>query len=99
MRYRQWLDLPASDDSFRRKIIYLLSRLAAASSELPPSLFVVGVELGPSRDPVAHGGFADIFRGRYKGQWVAVKRARVSKSEKAKYHRVRRVVSSAAIIA
>ena len=63
------------------------------SNELPPSLFVAGVELGPVRDPIAFGGFADIFRGSYKGQLVAIKRARVSELDKKMYHHVRHVLS------
>jgi hypothetical protein len=30
------------------------------------------------RDPIAHGGFADLFRGTYRNQLVAVKRLRIN---------------------
>ncbi len=53
---------------------------------VPRSSLIKGVQL-QDRDPVAGGGFADIFRASYNGQLVALKRLRnfrdspVSRSE------------------
>jgi hypothetical protein len=80
----QWPeDLPT-----RRQAIYLLSKLASASRKFPSSLFVVGVDIGTSRDPLAQGGFADVFRGMYGDQTVALKRPRTTVAAKTDYHRV-----------
>ena len=65
-------------------------RLAAESNELPPSLFVHGVNIGAVRDPCATGGFADIFRGSYNDREVAVKRLRISDLPKADTYKVGR---------
>ena len=72
----------------RRNGIYLLVQLASRSNELPPSLFLAGVDIGLGRDPVAHGGFADIFCAKYHGQQVALKRARVCNLDKDMFYQV-----------
>lgn len=41
----------------------MMVKLAASSGELHPWLFLDGIEMGTGRDPVAHEGLADIFRG------------------------------------
>jgi hypothetical protein len=85
----QWLDNGSSlKHPLRRAVIYILVKLAAESGEYPPSLFITGVDVGSNRDPVATGGLADIFRGTYQGQDVAVKRLRMSDSMRAETHRV-----------
>jgi hypothetical protein len=56
----------------------MLVKLAASSGNLPSSLFLRGLNIGPSRDPLFAGGFSDIFKGTYQGQKVAVKRPRVT---------------------
>jgi hypothetical protein len=38
----------------------------------------VDLGLDGMRDPIAHGGFADLFRGTYRNQLVAVKRLRIN---------------------
>jgi hypothetical protein len=53
-----------------------MMRLAAACKQLPPSLYVHGVELGTIRDPLSQGGFADVFKAAYQGGHVALKRLR-----------------------
>lgn len=44
---------------------------------LPTTLFVSGVRLDPTQGPVAGGSFADVYRGHYRGQDVAIKRSRI----------------------
>jgi hypothetical protein len=64
-------------------------KIAGNSQELPPSLFLSGVDLGQNRDPAAFGGFADVFRGHFGDKEVAVKRFRISlKREKSLFYRV-----------
>lgn len=43
---------------------------------VPECMFLNGVEK-TSRDPVAHGGFANIWKGTYLGKEVAIKSVRV----------------------
>jgi hypothetical protein len=77
------------DLSLRRRAIYLLLKLASTSRKFPYSFFVDGVDIGTSRDPVAQGGFADVFRGTYRGQAVALKRPRTNAAANTDYHRVK----------
>ncbi|KDQ55758.1 hypothetical protein JAAARDRAFT_133559 [Jaapia argillacea MUCL 33604] len=63
------------DPDLRRRIGRFPVRLSEAWDLLPLALHVDGVQL-LSRDPVAGGGFADIFRGTRHDMAVAVKRLR-----------------------
>ena len=45
---------------------------------IPTSHVLPISELKINRDPIASGGFSDVFRGRFRGQEVCVKRLRVS---------------------
>jgi hypothetical protein len=78
---RQWLDSAPQAHRFRQGAICLLVKLAATSGELPGSLFKDGIRIENSRDPTFSGGCADIFRGTFEGQVVALKRPRVIDSE------------------
>jgi hypothetical protein len=80
----QWLTTFTTQNNFRRQVISILMKLCSASGVLPRDLFIHGVNLGDDRDPWASGGFADVFRGTYNGQDVAVKRLRVFSEDKAK---------------
>jgi hypothetical protein len=51
-------------------------KLANIFNWLPSTLFVRDI-IVESRDPVAEGGFADIFLGTYKKREVALKRVRM----------------------
>jgi hypothetical protein len=70
----QWLTAATSSHPFWRRALYLLLKLSSESRQLPKSLFIDGVDIGSSRDPVCRGGFADIFRGTFQGRTVAIKR-------------------------
>jgi hypothetical protein len=75
------------DLSLKLRAFTLLLNLASFSQRLPSSLFISGVEIGSSRDPVFQGGFSDIFMGAYEGRAIALKRPReIFKEEK--QHRV-----------
>lgn len=68
----------------RIELRHLLVRLSKAAGVLPPSIFLGDVECqGTDRDTIAGGGFADIFRAKYRGQKVALKRLRVFSSQEA----------------
>jgi hypothetical protein len=82
------------DLALRRRVIYLLSKLASGSRRFPSSLFVAGIDIGASRDPIAQGGFADVFQGTYNGQMVALKRPHTNVESKTDYHRVRTRISA-----
>lgn len=82
----------------RQKSWYNARRLLVKLSEnggiLPPSLTITGVE-NCEKEPVAGGGFADIFRASYKGEVVALKRLRDFQihQERQVVHRVRYTTS------
>lgn len=63
-------------------------KLATESKQLPPSLFVSGINLGETRDPLSAGTFADVFRGELGGHTVALKRLRMYKMSQADVHKV-----------
>ncbi|KAJ7842909.1 hypothetical protein B0H13DRAFT_2365018 [Mycena leptocephala] len=67
----------ASDDApFVLPARRLLKTLCAATKAFPPTLFLELDSVDTSRQ-IGRGGFADIFRGRYKGQDIALKRLQV----------------------
>lgn len=70
------LTFPTSRDvqkEIRSRISRLLMRLAMCSQLLPTFLFLEGLDC-QDRDRCGGGSFADIFRARYKGHAVALKR-------------------------
>jgi hypothetical protein len=87
----QWLDLEDPEHPARRRLLYLLIKLAAASQQLPTNIFLQGVDLGEARDPWRTGGFADIFRGTYRNRTVVGKRLRLHNLDKKAVHTVRRL--------
>jgi hypothetical protein len=58
----------------------LIVDLGRISGALPSSLLIKGVTL-TSNTAVTGGAFADIYRGRYQGRCVALKRLRVWESQ------------------
>jgi hypothetical protein len=84
----QWLDLSDPELPYRRRLLYLLIKLAAASEQLPTTIFIKDVDLGEARDPWSMGGFADIFRGKYRGRPVVGKRLRLHHTNKQGVHKV-----------
>lgn len=67
------------DEVRRGGIRRLIMKLSIRSGLLPNSLLITDVVMSSS-ESVAGGGFADIFRGTYKGRLVALKRLRVFRS-------------------
>jgi hypothetical protein len=84
----KWLHIYTHQDELRRRVISLLLKLSIASGTLPRNLFIHGVDIGDDRDAWASGGFADVFRGQYRGITVAVKRLRIPNEDKAKINPV-----------
>lgn len=75
-------DPPEYRTYYLRRLLIFLSR---SWKIIPQSLYLRGIRL-EDRDPVNGGGYADIFRGSFQGQRVALKRLRhfsaVQKTEK-----------------
>src|SRR5882762_3206991 len=67
----------------------LLVKLSENCGILPSSLSIVGIR-NCGKDPVAGGGFADIFQASYQGKDVALKRLRYFQAhqQREKIHRV-----------
>lgn len=84
----QTLDELQLNHDFYRHALYLLVKLSANTNSLPTSLFVRGVDIGKTRDPTNTGGFADIYRGRYEGFEVAVKKLRFFDEQRDTVHKV-----------
>jgi hypothetical protein len=85
----QWLDsIPSNTDKYRAGV-YCLVKLASTSNVLPPSLFISGVDLCNNIHPYDFGGFADVFRAKYKGSEVALKRLRMRARDNDRLHIVR----------
>lgn len=65
-----------TNGSRKWRISSLILKLSIRSNKLPASLVVNNVTR-LDKESIAGGGFADIFRGEYKGKPVALKRLRV----------------------
>jgi hypothetical protein len=61
----------------------LLVKLSFVSKVVPPHLEIVGIQIKSKEYPIATGGFADVYKGRYKDNSVAVKRPRLLGDTKA----------------
>jgi hypothetical protein len=86
---QQALDKLHIGGGFLRHALYVLVKLSANSDKLPSSLFVHGVQL-PDRDRVGGGGFADVYKGCFRGEDVAIKRLRVDvDGDRTRLHKVR----------
>ncbi|KDQ58177.1 hypothetical protein JAAARDRAFT_95974, partial [Jaapia argillacea MUCL 33604] len=79
--------------SFRCGIHQLLIRLSQNCQALPASLFVSGITVC-GKDPVAGGGFADIFQAWYDRRLVAIKRFRVFQSSPREQLELRKVLEA-----
>ena len=81
----------AEISSTHRRLRRLLLRLALAYDLLPQGVRISGVERA-NPDTAMCGGFADIYRGEYKNQAVALKRLRVFQMmEPSRKQRVKKV--------
>lgn len=77
----------------RRRLRRLLLRLALKYDQLPSGIHISGVTCACTESIVC-GGFADIFKGVYKGEVVALKRLRVFQMmEPSRKARVKKVIS------
>ncbi|KDQ55762.1 hypothetical protein JAAARDRAFT_133522 [Jaapia argillacea MUCL 33604] len=85
------------DPDLRQRIGRFLVRLSEAWNVLPSALHIGGVQL-MSRDPVAGGGFADIFRGTHHETDVAIKRLRFHTFSEAKRRDVQKRLYREALV-
>jgi hypothetical protein len=67
------------DPSYKRRHLKTLVKLSRASRLYPECLTLTGVKIG--NNPVAAGGFGDIFRGNVRGENIAVKVLRIFKKK------------------
>ncbi|KAG6905886.1 hypothetical protein DXG01_017093 [Tephrocybe rancida] len=73
----QWLlDDSAIDDHFKRHLIVATQRLSLKTG-LYPVCYELNDVIQESADPVAGGGFADVYKGRFRGQIVCLKTIRL----------------------
>ncbi|KAG6916432.1 hypothetical protein DXG01_006836 [Tephrocybe rancida] len=73
----QWLlDDSAIDDHFKRHLIVATQRLSLKTG-LYPVCYELNDVIQESADPVAGGGFADVYKGRFRGQVVCLKTIRL----------------------
>ncbi|KDQ49915.1 hypothetical protein JAAARDRAFT_613253 [Jaapia argillacea MUCL 33604] len=77
--------------TLRRRCRRLLTNLAKQSGELPPSLFLCEGVDRPGKDPVHGGGFADIYKGTYGDQCIALKRIRMFIGERRDAKKLRKM--------
>jgi hypothetical protein len=71
----QWMD-QFPEHSGRYKILRALMKVAVAQREMPGYLYIKGLQVTAQQrqQPVASGGFGDVYQGSYQGKPVAVKR-------------------------
>ncbi|KAG6898881.1 hypothetical protein C0993_003246 [Termitomyces sp. T159_Od127] len=74
--FQQLLDSPEIDSKFRRELIVAMQTISTKSGLHPTCYELKGVEQ-TSQYPVTAGGFADIYRGRFKGKAVCLKTLRL----------------------
>jgi hypothetical protein len=74
----QILDVaPTADDVFRR-CLHKLQTICTHKTILPSSYTISGDLVRVGNDPVAFGGFSDIWEGRLDGDKVCIKHLRIS---------------------
>jgi hypothetical protein len=96
-RSYQWLDHSPVTNEFRRSVLIHLHKLSFVSDTLPRQLSLKGVQR-IDYEPTATGGFSDVFRARWNGQIVAIKRLRVRAEDAAKVNQVCSFTSVSALL-
>jgi hypothetical protein len=67
---------PYTQPNTREECIKALRKLAVEAEVLPSGLKIEEVTF-THQDPIAQGGFSDVFQGKWKDMLVAVKRPRI----------------------
>ncbi|KAG6863630.1 hypothetical protein C0991_004556, partial [Blastosporella zonata] len=78
------LDTPGVNPSFRKRLIVATQRIATKSG-LYPTCYELKEVVAEDGDPVDSGGFADIYKGTYRGQVVCLKTFRLSRTTQIDY--------------
>ena len=77
----QALNSPSITPRLRRQYMIVLRKLCSKCKILPVS-HILDQELTKTNElPYANGGFADVYRGLYKGNQVAIKSLRISSQD------------------
>ncbi|KAG6811002.1 hypothetical protein H0H92_009379, partial [Tricholoma furcatifolium] len=74
--FQKLLDTAELDTPFRKNLIVATQRISTRFGIFPASYELKDV-VQDSEDPVAQGGFADIFKGKFQGESVCLKTIRV----------------------
>ena len=66
------MDIDISPE-YKHRHMTALIKLSKASGLVPEYLVLNGFEVRVDGDPIASGGFGDVYKGRYRGQEMALK--------------------------
>ncbi|KAG6809760.1 hypothetical protein H0H92_014819, partial [Tricholoma furcatifolium] len=78
------LDTPDLNPSFRKRLIVAIQRIATTSG-LYPTCYELKDVVAQDEYPVDSGGFADIFKGTYRGKTVCLKTFRLTQATQIDY--------------
>ncbi|KAG6808327.1 hypothetical protein H0H92_004518, partial [Tricholoma furcatifolium] len=82
--FQQILDTPDLNPSFRKRLIVAIQRIATTSG-LYPTCYELKDVVAQDEYPVDSGGFADIFKGTYRGKTVCLKTFRLTQATQIDY--------------
>jgi len=71
----------------------MLRKMCLEHGRLPPSYVITDELRQIGEHPCGKGGYADVWRGVYRGSWVAVKALRLNSKDFASLEKVRPLVS------
>jgi len=77
--FQTLLDEGAVDPSFRRSLVVAMRRLSKDANLYPTGFELVSIDLD-DEEPVAGGGYADIYKARFRGAAVCLKTIRLYES-------------------
>ncbi|KAG6863762.1 hypothetical protein C0991_003411, partial [Blastosporella zonata] len=79
------LDTPGVNPSFRKRLIIAIQRIATTSGLYPTCYELREVIVNAGGHPENSGGFADIYKGSFRGQIVCLKTFRLSQATQIDY--------------
>ena len=84
LHFHQHLDDPDTEAHIRRSLVVAMQRLSRKTN-LYPKTFTLKDVMVIDNSRVGAGGFADIYKGRFKDQFVCLKMIRAFKSSQVEY--------------
>ena len=84
MSFTQALDIPAivANERFWRRCLRYLCRISGRHRLLPVAYKLTPTKLRMGNKPIGSGGFAEVWKGSYNGQQVAIKILKVYSTSK-----------------